>query len=63
MEEVTTRLKEERDAAQLELDAIMEKYSGGGFYSKGDSSNEDYLESKVQWLDYAIHLIEGGDSA
>ena len=63
MEEVITRLKTERDAAQKELDAIIEKYSGGGFYSKEDSSNEDYLEGKVQWLDYAIYLIEGGDNA
>lgn len=63
MEEVITRLKTERDAAQAELDAIIEKYSDGGFYSKEDSSNEDYLEGKVQWLDYAIHLIEGEDNA
>ena len=61
MEAVIGRLEEERDSAQVELDAIYEKYSGGGFYSKEDSSNEDYLESKVQWLDYAIYLIrEGG---
>ena len=63
MEEVITKLKTERDAAQVELDAILDKYSGGGFYNKEDASNEDYLESKVHWLDYAIHLIEGGDNA
>lgn len=63
LEKVVTKLKTERDAAQVELDAIYEKYSGGGFYSKEDSSNEDYLESKVQWLDYAIYLMEGEDNA
>lgn len=60
MEAVISRLEEERDSAQVELDAIYEKYSGGGFYNKEDASNEDYLESKVQWLDYAIYLIKEG---
>ena len=63
MEELITKLKTEREAAQVELDAIIEKYSGGGFYSSEDSSNEDYLEGKVQGLDYAINTIEGEDNA
>lgn len=62
MEEVIEKLKTERDAAQVELDAIVEKYSGGGFYSNDDSSNEDYWEGKVVGLDYAIQLIEGGSN-
>lgn len=63
MEEVITKLKMERDAAQAGLEAIIEKYSDGGFYSKDDSSYEDYLEGKVQGLDYALHTIEGGNNA
>ena len=63
MEEVITRLKTERDAAQAELDGIIEKYSDGGFYSKEDSSAEDYWEGKVVGLDCALQLIEGEDNA
>ena len=63
MEEVITRLKTERDAARRQLEMILEKYSDGGFYSKEDSSAEDYWEGKIVGLDYAIQLIEGEDNA
>lgn len=63
MEEVIEKLKTERDAAQRQLDLILEKYSDGRMYSNEDSSAEDYWEGKVAGLDYAIQLIEGEDNA
>ena len=63
LEEVITRLKTERDAARRQLEMILEKYSDGGFYSKEDSSAEDYWEGKVVGLDCALQLIEGEDNA
>ena len=63
MEEVITRLKTERDAARRQLEMILEKYSDGGFYSKEDSSAEDYWEGKVVGLDCALQLIEGEENA
>ena len=63
LEEVIDKLKWERYAAQRQLEMILEKYSDGGFYSKEDSSAEDYWEGKIVGLDYAIQLIEGEDNA
>lgn len=58
MEEVIKRLEDDRDEAQRELDAIVEKYSDGGFYSKDDASMEDYLDGKIQAIEYALHIIK-----
>lgn len=58
MEEVIKRLEIDLDEAQRELDAITEKYSGGGFYSSEDSSMEDYLEGKIHAIEYALHTIK-----
>jgi len=58
IEEALAHLNKERDLSQISLDTIIAKYSGGGFYSKEDSSDEDYLEGKVTGLELAIWTLK-----
>lgn len=47
--------------ADKDYQAIVDKYSDGGFYSSDDSSEQDYLEGKIAGLETALALLEGSN--
>lgn len=62
MKQKLESLKKAREEAQALVDAILARYDGGGMFSSGDSSDQDYYEGQVVAYDYAIQLLEEGQA-
>ena len=63
IDSVLAELRQAREEAQIEIDTLLDRYSGGGMYSSDDSSAEDYLEGKLTAYDHAIDALTRKDTA